>query len=357
MGIPHNSRNRSLIIVAHALHEPCHMSKLPSELIAELDTLKDRKVQLVTEPTVATLVLPSIQRSGLEAIVGWLKDADPECLDDSCARYELDPKELNPRSLNKRRLMQLLLPGLREDEDNPDNPVADCQVEDAEHIPEIAGRLCYRSFGDKAGRRSNYEYMSHIFGSEPRHMSVAYHPKMTFFFAGVSRKFSHQFIRNYVGSDRSEEGSPSQESTRFCLHSGRYVVPPAYLNGLMGSKEDLAGFRDLCQQNYWDYIDEYTRACARHVQANQSMPRGMEKKRILEACAGTLSSHAETAYVWTTNPAAIRKFLLERAHEAADAEMRRFCWYFGKEALRHPNLFLGPDMEPIRAFLQMPSAP
>lgn len=44
--------------------------------------------------------------------------------------------------------------------------VLDAATSHADFIPEAAGRLCYMSFGSKAGRKSNHDYIQHILASQ-----------------------------------------------------------------------------------------------------------------------------------------------------------------------------------------------
>lgn len=151
--------------------------------------------RFVEAPIISVVAEQRIRADGLGPIIEWLESRDPRCLPKQ-RNYETHPTRIS-----------LLLPGRRWDPGSGSEP-PDISTSDNELLAELAGRLCYRSFGEAAGRKTNADYMQHIFSMDPLHASILYHAKMTFFFAGVSRKFSHQFIRNYVGSDRTEEGSP-----------------------------------------------------------------------------------------------------------------------------------------------------
>lgn len=268
--------------------------------------LMGHECRFIEAPIIDVLAEQRISHDGLGTILDWLQSRDPRCLPEK-RDYATHPTR-----------MSLLLPGMRPGAGGL--PADTCS--DNEHLAELAGRLCYRSFGDAAGRRSNDEYLEHIFSMDPLHASIAYHAKMTFFFAGVSRKFSHQFIRNYVGSDRTEEGSPSQESTRFCEHTGYYVIPPYALDA---GAESLEAFKAAARTNWVSYQSLLRTEWDRFTRANGAEPKGMDRKRILEACSSALSQDSETSFVWTTNPIALRKFLHERCHPAADREIARFA--------------------------------
>src|SRR5580704_12547086 len=81
----------------------------------------------------------------------------------------------------------------------------------AEALAEIAGRVCYMSFGK--GRKSNREYLDNILTS--KHGSVL--------ITGVSRALTHELVRHRAGF------AYSQLSQRYVDESeARYVVPPLY---------------------------------------------------------------------------------------------------------------------------------
>jgi thymidylate synthase (FAD) len=278
---------------------------------------------LTGAPIINVIAEQKIAEDGVLAMAEWVRQHRPDCVPNAIAGGFADMFELLPH-------------GRWEDPHPPTR--ATRQLSDNEILCEIAGRKCYDSFAEKAGKKTNKDYFDHIVSMDPMHASILYHAKMTFFFAGVSRKFSHQFIRNYVGSDRDEEGSPSQESTRFTHHYGFYVAPPLMVESGVVSLDE---FKRKSQRNYDDYNDE--------IDALRSMHPDARRKEIYEAAAGLLNMSAETSFVWTTNPMAIRKFLKERCHGGADAEIRRFAVYLGKISFaRWPNLFLGKDLDGVR---------
>lgn len=295
------------------------------------------KVTLVTEPEIYLLGEMKLDEAGVLGFAGWVKRHRPDCVPEAGFTNVWDLLPHGPHDLDHEQ--EAHAPWHR---DEPLRALTDNEV-----LCEIAGRKCYDSFAEKAGKKTNKEYFEHIVSMDPLHASILYHAKMTFGFGGVSRKFSHQFIRNYVGSDREEEGSPSQESTRFTHHYGHYVIPPYILNGAV---DDVDAFRKDCQANY----DQYTSFIEKAVEAFKGRngltpPRGADRKEIYEAAAGYLNMSAETSFVWTTNPMAVRKFIRERFHSAADAEMQRFTALLAQICFtRWPNLFIGKDLDGVR---------
>lgn len=268
------------------------------------------------DPTVAVLAEMEINTLGMRKMADWVEVHRPECLpDDTDSIWSLFPHDQH-----------------REDGG---------QLTDNEMLVELAGRKCYDSFGLKAGRKSNREYIEHTQSMDPPHASIMYHAKMTFFFAGVSRRVSHELIRNYVGADRDEEGSPSQESTRFTHHYGFFIMPPRYLHETTPVVARLQEhFEKSMQSAYDDYLHAVDIECEYYVKLHNKSPTGTDKKRIYEAASSFLPHQAETSFIWTTNPIAIRKFMKERDTDAADLEMRRFARTWRKVCEEHwPNFF------------------
>ena len=64
----------------------------------------------------------------------------------------------------------------------------------SEEIVEMAGRMCYMSFGKGRGHQ---EYFNHIL--ESGHGSVAEHAVWNFIFTGVSRSLTHELVRHRAG--------------------------------------------------------------------------------------------------------------------------------------------------------------
>jgi thymidylate synthase (FAD) len=212
-----------------------------------------------------------------------------------------------------------------------------------ELLAELAGRTCYYSFGLKAGRKSNKDYLAHTQDGEVPHRSIFYHAKMTFFLAGVSRRLSHEMIRNYVGADRTEEGAPSQESTRYVENAGEYIAHP----GLIYDDVPLSHYIQQCHDNYNSYRSFIDFREERYRRENNGKsPTGMDRKRIFETASSLLEHSVSTSFVWTTNPIALAKLIQERQHESADLEFQRLAKIWKLEAVtRWPNLFPQPWMK------------
>lgn len=273
-----------------------------------------RRATVVTgAPTVACIADMVFDPDGLDALVGWVRSRAPECVPDGYGRDKLGA---------------LLPHGATED---------GRVLSHNELLVELAGRKCYNSFGDKAGRKTNREYIVNTQQGDVPHASIMYHAKMTFFIGGVSRRVSHELIRHYVGADRTEEGSPSQESTRYVEHAGFYIAHPAILEDI----EELHLFKGAMSRNYDEYLSFIDRREEAYAAAHGGeMPKGMDRKRIFESASPYLSHACETSFLWTTNPIALLKMGRERDHDAADLEFRRLMQVWKTVCVeRWPNLF------------------
>jgi thymidylate synthase (FAD) len=295
-----------------------------------------KKVTILREdPTVVIIGSMQIHWYGVKDMANWIYCHRPECLPDE---YDGIPSQLFPHNLR------------RTDDDTINNSL----ITDNELLVELAGRKCYDSFGLKAGRKSNAEYIANTQSGEIPHASILYHAKISFFFAGISRRVSHEIIRNYVGADRDEEGAPSQESTRFTHHYGFFIEPPKYAKD---SNEFTYATGEHCrnmrkrfelsmQSSYNNYLEAVKEECDAFESVNGKPPTSIDKKRIYEAASSFLPHQAETSFIWTTNPAAISKLVRERDNQAADLEIQRFAKTLKKVAVTaFPNLFPQPWMK------------
>lgn len=275
-------------------------------------------IQIIREPTIIIVADMALRETACSELISWLEKVDPACLEGSEDKPPFD---------------QLLAHGgMRRGTDEPEN------LTDNECLVELAGRGCYRSFGAKAGRRHNDAYVANLFGEPGKipHASVLYHAKMTFFFAGLSRRASHELIRHYVGADRSEEGCPSQESTRYTEHPGHFALHPRDQQ-FLGEQITYEIEMQSAYAAYRAYLD---RAEAAYLVQHGHEPKGMARKRIYEAAAMRLPASACTSFFWTTNPEALEKLFRERCDFAADLEIQRFATMLRETChAAWPNLF------------------
>jgi len=281
---------------------------------------------LTEEPVVAVIAAMHIVPDGIQKMAEWVRDRNPECMPDEYdSKNELAWKTLWPHDLNRAGEGDL------------------SWLSGNELLVELAGRKCYNSFGLKAGKKTNSEYIANTQAGDVPHGSIMYHAKMSFFIGGISRRVSHELIRHYVGADRTEEGSPSQESTRYVEHSGCYIAHPA----ILVNAEEVDRFARAMSRNYTEYRDYIQRRANVYADGHGGeQPKGMDRKRIFESASPYLSHACETSFIWTSNPIALAKMFKERDNEAADLEYLRLARKWKKICKEHwPNLFPQPWMQ------------
>jgi thymidylate synthase (FAD) len=181
----------------------------------------------------------------------------------------------------------------------------------AENIVEVAGRVCYMSFGDRQSPRTNSQYISRLI--EQGHESVLEHVSWSFILTGVTRSFTHQFVRHRVGF------AFSQVSQQYRDQSDAAVIEPLRVSEEASLSK---AWRAAIEQSAQTY-----RALLRLM---ESMPdtiapsqnRREFDRRIRSAARSVLPEAVETTIVFTANARAIRHFLEIRGGILGDDEMR-----------------------------------
>jgi thymidylate synthase (FAD) len=301
-----------------------------------------KQVRILTEePVVEIIAEMGLDWWGIHKMAEWVKDRRPECLPDYEPIFSRSKWEENWRNDGDPQEQDLfphnMLRDLEDQQSESNMRKGDRLLSENELLVELAGRKCYDSFGAKAGRKSNREYIAHTQEGEIPHASILYHAKFTFFFAGISRRVSQEMMRNYVGADRDQEGSPSQESTRYTEQTGVFIAHPFILN----NEEELGYYKSAMQLAYERYLSYMDRQVLAFKKANNGAePKGMDRKRIYESAIGRLPWDFETSFIWTTNPVALMKLFRERCDNAADLEFQRFAKKLRRVCFEHaPNLF------------------
>jgi len=196
---------------------------------------------------------------------------------------------------------------------------------DTEQIPEIAGRICYQSFGNPRPG-GNAAYLKRILSEG--HGSVLEHSSIGFIIHGVSRSLTHELIRHRAGT------AVSELSQRFVdADNLGFVVPPRW--GVMvpnsfihACKESLASYKMLVRGDDPVNVSVTT----------------LERKRIREAARSVLPNCTETHIAFTANLRAWRNILEQRGNIHADLEIRRLAVALLKPLKKYaPNVF--QDME------------
>jgi thymidylate synthase (FAD) len=174
-----------------------------------------------------------------------------------------------------------------------------------EMLSEIAGRVCYMSYGK--GRRTNKEFLEHIV--EVGHGSVLEHAVWSFLISGVSRSFTHELIRH-------RHFSYSQLSQRYVDESESDFIEP---DPIADDPELDAVWREA--------VNAARRAYDVLVAGLQKRFTGVEDKTLRrklarQAARSVLPNATETKIFVTGNARALRHFIELRGSEHADVEIR-----------------------------------
>ena len=193
----------------------------------------------------------------------------------------------------------------------------------AEALAEIAGRVCYMSYGK--GRKTNREFIGHIV--EVGHGSVLEHGVWSFLITGVSRSFTHELIRH-------RHFSYSQLSQRYVDESESDFVEP-----------DVIANDPELHAVWTEAVNATRRAYDRLVAGLQEKfpdvaEKTLRRKLARQAARSVLPNATETKIFMTGNARALRHFIELRGSEHADVEIRKVAVamleLMQKEA---PNMF------------------
>jgi thymidylate synthase (FAD) len=201
-----------------------------------------------------------------------------------------------------------------------------------EMLVEMAGRLCYMSYGK--GRKTNAEYIGHLL--EMGHGSVLEHAVWSFVVAGVSRSFTHELVRHRAGF------SYSQLSQRYVDESEAGFVEPDCI------AEDPELHR-IWLEAIRAARDAYRLLVQRLQEKFKEVPdRTLRRKLARQAARSVLPNATETKIFVTANARAWRHFIEMRASEFAEVEIRKVAVKI-LEILRQeaPNIFSDYELVPL----------
>ncbi len=181
-------------------------------------------------------------------------------------------------------------------------------VDGAQALAEMAGRVCYMSYGK--GRKTNREFLGHIV--EVGHGSVLEHAVWSFLFTGVSRSLTHELIRH-------RHFSYSQLSQRYVDESESDFVDP---DVIAADPELDAAWRAAVDAAR----AAYDRLVAGLEQRYAAMPeKTLRRKLARQAARSVLPNATETKIFVTANARALRHFIELRGSEHADVEIRKLA--------------------------------
>lgn len=218
------------------------------------------------------------------------------------------------------------------------------------NLLEVAGRNCYQSWDNKAGR-TNESYLRNIIKSG--HLSVLEHGSVSFFITNVSRAFTHELVRHRLASY-------SQLSQRYVhpdeLH---FVIPPFFLSYdpeslvvekyiLTPNLDVIRRFCNSCLDSAYAYSTIIKKLWENHEDEDD---RTLIRKRILESSRSVLPNATVTSIVMTANLREWRHITALRTSTSADLEMRIVM----SEIFRALDLLYHPLFDDI--FYEMPVNP
>jgi len=189
----------------------------------------------------------------------------------------------------------------------------DEQPDDTAHLAEVAGRICYMSYGK--GRDNQKEYLDNI--KMFKHGSTLEHATINFIITGVSRTLTHELVRHRAGM------AFSQLSQRYVDESNvGFVYPPEMLGDLEEQKDMRFIFEnhcEVCLQNYTWLLKKMEEKLSDETDST------MRVKRARQLARSVLPNATETKIMVSGNCRAIRHFLEMRGSEHADTEIRRLA--------------------------------
>ncbi|MCU0620072.1 MAG: FAD-dependent thymidylate synthase [Gemmatimonadales bacterium] len=184
------------------------------------------------------------------------------------------------------------------------------RASDGERLAEFAGRLCYMSQANPAGRTTG-EYLENIL--KQGHGSVFEHANYSLLLEGISRSCTHELVRHRAGF------AYSQLSQRYVDESeAAFVMPPA-IQGDAVMEAEWERAVTVAQASYVAAVD---RLMAKYEWVESAVHR---RKMAREAARSVLPNATETKIVVTGNVRAWRTMLELRLGEGAELEIRRLA--------------------------------
>ena len=206
----------------------------------------------------------------------------------------------------------------------------------SELIVELAGRVCYLSFGEKQFRKTNADYIGNLVSQG--HGSVLEHAVWDLLITGVSRSLTHELVRHRAGV------GISQLSQRYVDESTADFVEPTVIAADPALHETWQQAIATAHAAYMELVD----GLAQRVAAlHPDLPRVQRRKMAREAARSVLPNATETKVLLSANARALRWIMTLRGSEGAEPEIRKLAVKLARlmqgEA---PNLF--GDLEIVR---------
>jgi len=179
---------------------------------------------------------------------------------------------------------------------------------DGERIAEFAGRLCYMSQSNPAGRTTE-GYLQNIL--KQGHGSVFEHSQYVVLLEGISRSCTHELVRHRAGFGYSQLSQRYVDESR-----AAYVMPPAIQGNLPLEDAWTAQMRAA----HAAYVAQVDGLMTQYAPVADAVHR---RKMSREAARSVLPNATETKIVVSANIRAWRTMLELRLGEGAELEIRR----------------------------------
>lgn len=176
-----------------------------------------------------------------------------------------------------------------------------------EKLIEYAGRMCYQSWSNPAGR-TNEQYIRNML--DHGHLSVIEHAVASFGITGVSRSCTHELVRH-------RHFSFSQVSQRYVSEDQSRMVEP---DCVAADPEAHEVFVETVARAQEAYRRIYAILAERFAGVED---KTLRRKLARQAARSVLPNATETMIVMTGNFRAWRHFIRMRANEHADVEIRQ----------------------------------
>lgn len=210
---------------------------------------------------------------------------------------------------------------------------------DSQLLIEFAGRQCYASWSNPAGR-TNAQYIGNML--DHGHLSVIEHANATFAISGVSRSCSHELVRH-------RHLSFSQASQRYVPETDANFIEP---EPIAADPELHALFLETvqtCQAAYDKLLEKLTeRFAGCPPQGGRMEDRTLRRKLARQAARSVMPNATETKIVVTGNFRAWRWFIHMRGSEHADREIRALAVAILRDLQREaPAVFGDYEIAPL----------
>ena len=179
-----------------------------------------------------------------------------------------------------------------------------------ENIVEIAGRLCYMSFGAKQFRKCNKDYIHNLIGQG--HESVLEHVSWSFILTGISRAFTHQLVRHRVGFSFSQLSQQYHDENEASFVMPNIIARFPHLTNYWGASKN----QSMLINSFWHYSNQ------KHFVTLSPLEKKEFRRAVRTAARSVLPNATETKIFITANARAIRHFLAIRGGIPGDEEMR-----------------------------------